>query len=118
MKIDGNGHLLRIFIGEADRIGHKPLYEALVLKAHELGLAGTTVLRGVEGFGANSRAVHTAKILRLSENLPLVLELIDSEEKISSFLPIAKDMLEGSGGGGLMTLEQVHYVAVRAVTSS
>jgi hypothetical protein len=68
MKLEGEGKLLRIFIGEADKVDHKPLYEVLVRKAHELGLAGATVLRGVESFGAGSRAIHTAKILRLSEN--------------------------------------------------
>jgi hypothetical protein len=74
MKLDGEGKLLRIFIGEADRLGHRPLFEALVLKAREFGLAGATVTRGIEGFGAASR-IHTAKILRLSEDLPLVIEM-------------------------------------------
>jgi len=99
--------LLRIFIGENDRAGHQPLYEALVLKARELHLAGATVLRGPMGYGASSR-MHTAKILRLSMDLPVVIEIIDSAEKIDAFLPVLDQMLEG----GLVTLEPVkvlHY---------
>jgi hypothetical protein len=99
--------LLRIFIGESDRYEHKPLYEAIVLKARELHLAGATVLRGAMGFGKSSR-MHTAKILRLSMDLPLVIEIVDSEEKINSFLPLLETMI----GGGLVTLEKVkvlHY---------
>ena len=80
------GKLLRIFIGESDRWEHKPLYEAIVLKARELGMAGATVLRGAMGFGANSR-LHTTKVLRLSEDLPVVVEIVDAEEKIQAFLP-------------------------------
>ena len=105
--------LLRIFLGESDRWEHKPLYEAIVLKARELHLAGATVLRGPMGFGKTSH-LHTAKILRLSMDLPLVIEIVDSEEKINAFLPI----LDGMMGGGLVTLEKVkvlHY-RVRAGT--
>jgi uncharacterized protein len=101
--------LLRIFIGESDRWHHQPLYEALVLKAREMHLAGATVLRGSMGYGKTSR-IHTAKILRLSMDLPLVLEIVDSEEKINSFLPV----LDGMIGGGLVTLEKVRVLHYRA----
>ena len=107
MQLPTDALLLRIFIGESDRWEHKPLYEAIVLKARELHLAGATVLRGPMGFGKASR-LHTAKILRLSLDLPLVIEIVDSEEKINAFLPILDQMM----GGGLVTLEKVkvlHY---------
>jgi hypothetical protein len=94
--------LLRIFLGEADRYDGHPLYEAIVMKARELHLAGATVLRGPMGFGASSR-VHTAKILRLSEDLPFVIEIVDAEEKIDAFLPVLDAMM----GSGLVTLEKV-----------
>ncbi len=97
--------LLRIFIGEDDRFGEHPLYEAIVLKAREHGLAGATVLRGPMGFGHSSR-VHTAKILRLSEDLPIVVEIIDREEKINAFLPT----LDGMVKGGLVSLEEVRIL--------
>lgn len=109
MKLEGEGKLLRIFIGEADRFGHKPLYEAFVLKARELGLAGATVLRGVEGYGAGSR-IHTAKILRLSEDLPVIIEIVDTEEKVDSFVSVAGEMLEKAGCGGLITEERAHII--------
>src|ERR1044071_2731235 len=108
MQIPGNALLLRIFIGESDRWQHKPLYEAIVLKARETHLAGATVLRGVMGFGKSSR-LHTAKILRLSMDLPLVIEIVDSEEKINEFLPILDEMM----GGGLVTLEKVKVIHYR-----
>jgi len=109
MQIPQDAVLLRIFLGESDRWEHKPLYEAIVLKARELHLAGATVLRGPMGFGKTSH-LHTAKILRLSMDLPLVIEIVDSEEKINSFLPI----LDGMMGGGLVTLEKVKVVHYRA----
>ena len=109
MKLEGEGKLLRIFIGQADKIGHRPLYEVIVLKARELGLAGATVLRGVESYGAASR-IHTAKILRLSEDLPIVIEIVDSAEKIDSFTRVAGEMLEQAGCGGLITEERAHIV--------
>ena len=102
----------RIFIGESDRWAHKPLYEAIVLKAREMHLAGATVLRGPMGFGKSSR-LHTAKILRLSMDLPLVIEIVDSEEKIQSFLPVLDEMM----GGGLVTLEKVKVIDYRAGTA-
>src|SRR5215467_8164009 len=102
MHLPQDAMLLRIFIGESDRWERKPLYEAIVLKARELHLAGATVLRGSMGFGKSSR-LHTAKILRLSMDLPLVIEIVDSEVKIQSFLPVLEQMI----GGGLVTLEKV-----------
>jgi len=102
MQIPKDAVLLRIFLGESDRHEHKPLYEAIVLKAREAGLAGATVLRGPMGFGHSSH-LHTAKILRLSEDLPLIVEIVDSEEKINAFLPV----LDAIMGSGLVTLEKV-----------
>ena len=105
--------LLRIFIGESDRWEHKPLYEAIVLKARELHLAGATVLRGPMGFGKSSR-LHTAKILRLSMDLPLVIEIVDSEERINAFLPELDKMI----GGGLVTVEKVKVIEYRGEAKS
>ena len=109
MEIPHEAVLLRIFIGESDRWLHQPLYEAIVLKAREMHLAGATVLRGPMGFGKASR-LHTAKILRLSMDLPLVIEIVDSEEKINAFLPTLDLMM----GGGLVTLEKVKVLHYRA----
>ena len=100
---------LRIFIGESDRWNHQPLYEALVLKAREMHLAGATVLRGPIGFGKSSR-IHTAKILRLSMDLPMVIEIVDTEEKLNTFLPVLDEMMKG----GLVTLEKVRVIDYRA----
>lgn len=100
---------MRLFIGESDRWHHQPLYEAIVMKAREMHLAGATVLRGPMGFGASSR-VHTAKILRLSLDLPLVIEIVDSEEKINAFLPVLEPMMRG----GLLTLEKVRVIHYKA----
>jgi len=105
MEIPTEATLLRIFIGESDKWEHKPLYEAIVLAAREQHLAGATVLRGPMGFGKASR-LHTAKILRLSMDLPMVIEIVDSEEKIQAFLPKLKPMI----GGGLVTLEKVRVI--------
>ena len=102
MKIEKDAVLLRIFFGEGDRFEGKPLYETLVLKAREMHLAGATVLRGPMGFGHSSR-LHTSKILRLSEDLPLVIEIVDDEAKIETFLPVLDTMM----GSGLVTLEKV-----------
>ncbi len=109
MKLEGEGTLLRIFIGELDKWHHQPLYEAIVLRARELGLAGATVLRGPMGFGAHSR-LHTAKILRLSEDLPIIIEIVDKEEKIQAFLPELDQMVPD----GLVTTEKVHVIMYRA----
>src|SRR6185295_14046035 len=108
MNIPSEATLLRIFIGESDRWQHQPLYEAIVLKAREMHLAGATVLRGPMGFGKSSR-LHTAKILRLSMDLPLVIEIVDSEEKIQSFLPVLDPMMSG----GLLTIEKVKVIDYR-----
>lgn len=108
MQIPHEAVLLRIFIGESDRWEHKPLHEAVVLKAREMHLAGATVLRGPMGFGKSSR-LHTAKILRLSMDLPLVIEIVDSEEKIHAFLPELDPMIRG----GLVTLERVKVIEYR-----
>jgi PII-like signaling protein len=105
MQIPKDAVLLRIFVGESDRFGHQPLYEAIVLKAREMHLGGATVLRGPMGFGRSSR-LHTAKILRLSEDLPMVIEIVDGEEKIRSFLPV----LDGMMSAGLVTLEKVQVL--------
>src|SRR6266852_5146220 len=103
MQIPQDAVLLRIFIGENDRFEHAPLYEAIVLKAREMHLGGATVLRGPMGFGHSSR-LHTTKILRLSEDLPFVIEIVDSEEKINQFLPHLDEMVTE----GLITMEKVH----------
>ncbi len=108
MQIPHDAVLLRIFIGESDRWEHKPLYEAIVLKARELHLAGATVLRGPMGFGKSSR-LHTAKILRLSMDLPLVIEIVDSADKVQSFLPVLDQMISG----GLVTMENVKVLQYR-----
>jgi PII-like signaling protein len=109
MNIPEDGYLLRIFIGESDRHGQHPLYEAIVLKARETGLAGATVVRGVMGFGKNS-VIHTAKILRLSEDLPMLIEIADSLEKIEQFLPLLDGMIKD----GLVTLERVRVIHYKA----
>jgi hypothetical protein len=108
MQIPHEAVLLRIFIGESDRWEHHALYEAIVLKARENHLAGATVLRGPMGFGKSSR-LHTAKILRLSFDLPLVIEIVDSEEKINAFLPLLDEMITG----GLVTMEKVKVIEYR-----
>lgn len=109
MHIPEDGYLLRIFVGESDRHGHHPLYEAIVLKAREAGLAGATVTRGVMGFGKHS-VLHTAKILRLSEDLPMVVEIADSLENIEQFLPVLDQMITD----GLVTLETVRVIHYKA----
>jgi len=109
MEISEDGYLLRIFVGESDRYGHKPLYEAIVLQAREAGLAGATVTRGVMGFGKNS-ILHTAKILRLSEDLPMVIEIADSLEQIEKFMRLLSEMITD----GLVTLEQVRVIHYKA----
>ena len=109
MHLPHEAMLLRVFIGESDRWQHSPLYEAIVLKARELHLAGATVLRGPMGYGKSSR-LHTAKILRLSMDLPLIIEIVDTEEKIQGLLPLLDEMMKG----GLVTLERVRVIDYRA----
>ncbi|HYK23863.1 MAG TPA: DUF190 domain-containing protein [Candidatus Acidoferrum sp.] len=108
MHLPEDAVLLRIFIGESDRCQHRPLYQAIVMKAREMHLAGATVLRGPMGFGKSSR-LHTAKILRLSMDLPIVIEIVESEEKVNEFLPVLDEMM----GGGLVTLEKVKVIHYR-----
>ncbi len=108
IKLPSEAELLRIFIGESDHFGGKPLYEAIVQEARKRGMAGATVLRGLAGFGAHSR-VHTAKILRLSEDLPLVVEIVDTPEKIEELLPKLDEMIDE----GLVTLERVRVITYR-----
>lgn len=113
MRIEGQGKLLRIFIGESDTWHGKPLYEAIVRRLREEGLAGATVFRGIEGFGAHSR-LHTARILRLSEDLPLLIEVVDNVERIERILPILDEMV----AEGLVTMENVEIVTYRAPEES
>jgi len=109
MMLPEEGHLLRIFIGEEDKHEGMPVYEWIVRKAREHGLAGATVLRGLEGFGAHSR-IHTTKILRLSEDLPIIIEIVDTKEKIEELLPIIDDAIKE----GLATIEDVHIRLYRS----
>ena len=108
MKIEGEGQLLRIFVGESDRHEGQPLHEAIVRHAREAGIAGATVLRGLLGYGAHSR-LHTASILRLSSDLPIIIEIVDKAERIQALLP----QLDAMVGEGLITLEKVHIIAYR-----
>jgi PII-like signaling protein len=108
MKTEGEGTLLRIFIGESDRWQGRPLYEAIVERVRERGLAGATVVRGIEGFGATSR-IHTTRILRLSTDLPVVIEIVDEPERIEEILPALDEMV----GDGLITLERVRVITYR-----
>ena len=108
MKLPFEAYMLRIFIGESDKVDGKPLYEVIVKEARKQGMAGATVLRGFIGFGANSR-IHTSKVLRLSEDLPLVVEIVDAEDKIQAFMPYLDSIIEE----GLITQEKVHVIAYR-----
>jgi hypothetical protein len=108
MNPPADAMLLRILIGESDRWQHQPLYEALVMKAREIGLAGATVLRSPMGFGASSR-LHTAKILQLSADLPMIIEIVDTEEKLNGFLPMLDEMMSG----GLVTMENIKVIHYR-----
>ena len=113
MKLPAEAELLRIFIGESDKYQGRPLYQVIVEESRRRGLAGATVLRGTLGFGANSR-IHTAKILRLSEDLPMVVEIVDQPAKIAEFLPELDNLI----GEGLVTLEKVRVIAYRHNQSS
>ncbi|MDP1545785.1 MAG: DUF190 domain-containing protein [Anaerolineales bacterium] len=110
MQLPEEGYLLRIFIGEADKHEHKPLYEWIVLQAREQGLAGATVLRGMMGFGANTRVIQTFKIERLSEDLPMVVEVVDTKEKLETFLELIDPHIKA----GLVTLEKAQIKFYRA----
>lgn len=109
MEIKGEAKLVRIFIGEADFLNHAPVYEKIVQEARKLHLAGATVFKGILSFGRTSR-IHTAKILRLSEDLPIVIEIVDEAEKIESFLPVLHDIFEKANCGGLITMEKAEII--------
>jgi len=109
VKLEGEGKLLRLFIGESDTWHGKPLYQAIVERVRQEGLAGATVVRGIEGFGADSR-LHTSRILRLSEDLPVVIEIVDTPEQIERVVPILDEMV----GEGMLTLERVQIVSYRS----
>lgn len=109
MENNPDARLLRIFIGESDKIGHEPLYEKIVIEAKKQGLSGATVTRGIMGFGANSK-IHTAKLLELSADLPLVIEIVDVEEKVRSFTTVVEQLFETSKSGGLITIEKAEII--------
>lgn len=109
MHIEGEAKLLRIFVGESDLINHIPVYEKIVLEAREAGLAGATVTKGVMGFGASSR-IHTSKVLRLSEDLPLVIEIVDEQKKIEEFIPALNKIFEEANSGGMITIEKTSII--------
>jgi len=112
MNISGQAVLLRVFVGESDKLGHQPLYEAIVKHAHDADLAGATVLKGIMGFGATAR-IRTQKILDLSSDMSLVIEIVDEEDKIMAFQGVLTELFERSGCGGLVTLENIrvtHYL--------
>lgn len=114
MKIEGEAKLLRIFIGEADKISHVPVYEKIVNEARKNNLAGATVYKGVMGFGGNSR-IHSAKFLRLSEDLPLVIEIVDEQKKIDEFIPLVENIFEDANCGGLITTEKAEIIKYTAI---
>ena len=109
MHTNSEAKLLRIFVGESDKYNGKPVYEQIVLKAREAGLAGATVIKGIMGFGANS-IIHTSKILTLSEDLPLVIEIVDKLEKIEKFIPDINEIFEKANIGGLVTIEKAEII--------
>jgi hypothetical protein len=113
MENNPNAKLLRIFIGENDKFGRQPFYEAIVFEAKKRGLSGATVVRGIMGFGANSR-VHTAKLFEISSDLPLVVEIVDDEEKIRDFVQTIEQMFEQSKSGGLITIEKAEVIRYKA----
>ncbi len=113
MKIEGVAKLLRIFLGETDKIGHITVHEKIVSEAHKQGLAGASVYRGIMGFGGSSR-IHTAKILALSEDLPIVVEIVDEENKIEKFIPSVEAIFESANCGGLITLEKAEIIRYTA----
>lgn len=113
MKLPVEGCLLRIFIGESDKCEGRPLYEWIVVKAREQGLAGATVLRGMMGFGANSRVIHTFKVIRLSEDMPVIIELVDTRDRLEGFLELIEDQIDA----GLVTLEKAEVRFYRSKKS-
>ena len=113
MEINKDAKLLRIFVGESDKHNGKPVYEEIVLKAREFGLAGATVTKGIMSYGANSK-IHTAKLLTLSEDLPIVIEIVDNLEKIEIFIPVVNEIFETTNIGGLVTIEKVEIIKYRS----
>jgi PII-like signaling protein len=113
MQLQGQSKLLRIFLGEADRIGHQPLHEAILVAAREKGLAGGTVLKGIMSFGASSR-IHRARLIELSEDMPIVVEIVDQADKIDSFIDVVNELFEECGKGGLITVEKVEVLYYKA----
>jgi PII-like signaling protein len=109
MQLTGQTVLLRIFVGEADRIEHKPVYELIVKTARDHSIAGATVLRGIMSYGASTR-IHTAQLIEISQDLPIVVEIVDTEEKISAFIPFINEIFEKSKRGGLITTEKVNVI--------
>ncbi len=109
MHINGEAKLLRIFVGESDRIGSIPVFEKIVLEARASGLAGATVIKGVMGYGGRSR-IHTSKILRLSEDLPMIVEIVDEIKKIEDFIPTLDKLFDEANSGGLITIEKAEII--------
>lgn len=110
MEKKSAGKLLRVYIGANDRYKNQPLFEAIVLELKKAGLAGATVIRGIEGYGATSKTVHTARLLRLSEDLPILVEIVDTDANIQKAIDLIEAMLQESGSGSLMTLEKVEII--------
>jgi PII-like signaling protein len=113
MKISGEAKLLRIFLGESDKVDHVPVYEKIVMEARKCGIAGATVYRGIMGYGGNSR-IHFAKFLTISTDLPLVIEIVDGESKINKFIPKVEEIFEKADSGGLITLEKAEIIRYTA----
>lgn len=113
MENQDNAKLLRIFIGESDKLGHQLLYEAIVFEAKKIGLSGATVTKAIMGFGANSR-VHTSKLFEISSDLPIVVEIVDIEEKINPFIQTVEKMFDLSHSGGLITIEKAEIIRYRS----
>ncbi len=117
MEIKRESKLIRIFIGDSDKIASMPVYEKIVIDAKKYGLAGATVFKGIMGFGGSSR-IHTSKILRLSEDLPLIIEIVDEEEKIEQFLKVLEEIFETANCGGLITIEKAEVIRYKAIEAS
>src|ERR1041384_4854671 len=109
MENNPDAKLLRIFVGESDKMGQQPLYEAIVFEAKKQGLSGATVTRGMMGFGANSK-IHTAKLFEISSDLPMIIEIVDTEEKIRAFTQTVEDLFEQTKSGGLITIEKAEVI--------
>ncbi|GAC1594064.1 MAG: DUF190 domain-containing protein [Chitinophagaceae bacterium] len=105
MELSADSKLLRIFIGEIDKVGHQPLYEAILFAAKKQGLAGCTILRGIMSFGASTR-IHTAKLIDISEDLPIIIEIVDQEEKVNAFVDTVDELMDKAACGGLITIEK------------